>query len=194
MQLGVNHFGHFALTGLLLGPLLAAGPSRVVTVSSAAHRIGRMHLDDLDAARRYEKWAAYGQSKLANLLFSHELQRRLQASHAATISVACHPGYASTNLQMVGPTLRGSGIGRAFYRVTNALFAQSAEKGAWPTLYAATASDVQGGDYIGPRGPGEISGAPTKVRSSTASHESELAAALWKISVERTGVDYGALG
>jgi NAD(P)-dependent dehydrogenase (short-subunit alcohol dehydrogenase family) len=189
-QLGVNHFGHFALTGLLLGPLLVGDAARVVTVSSLMHRRGRMRFDDLEGADHYHKWEAYSQSKLANLLFAYELQRRLQGSSSRAISVACHPGYSSTNLQQVGPSLLGSRMRSAFYRLGNATLAQSAQKGAWPTLYAATSPEVKGGDYIGPRGPGELHGAPVKVGSSAASHDWELAQKLWAISVERTGVDY----
>jgi NAD(P)-dependent dehydrogenase (short-subunit alcohol dehydrogenase family) len=193
MQLGVNHFGHFALTGLLLGPLLSSAGARVVSVSSLTHRRGRIRFDDLDGALRYQQWEAYCQSKLANLLFAYELSRRFQAARVQAISVACHPGYANTNLQQVGPALRGSRIGVAFFRVSNALLAQPARKGAWPTLFAATSADVHGGDYIGPSGPGELAGAPQKVRSTRASHDPETAQRLWKISVERTGVDYAAL-
>jgi NAD(P)-dependent dehydrogenase (short-subunit alcohol dehydrogenase family) len=193
MQLGVNHFGHFALTGLLLGPLLAAPAARVVTVSSTAHRIGRMRLDDLGAEAGFETWAAYGQSKLANLLFAYALARRFESKGCSAISVACHPGYADTNLQQVGPTLRGSAIAGALMRASNALFAQSAEQGAWPTLYAATSPDVRSGDFIGPRGLGGIKGAPHKTKSNNLSHDRELADALWNVSVERTGVDFGAL-
>jgi NAD(P)-dependent dehydrogenase (short-subunit alcohol dehydrogenase family) len=193
LQLGVNHFGHFALTGLLLPSLLAANAARVVTVSSTAHRIGRMSWDDLDGARHYHKWAAYGQSKLANLLFAYELQRRLQAKHARAVSVACHPGYASTNLQQVGPQLEGARVALAIYRLGNALIAQSAEKGAWPTLCAATSPEISGGDYVGPGGPFELSGTPVKVRSIAASHDEEAARRLWELSVERTGAGYAEL-
>ena len=192
MQLGVNHLGHFALTGLLFERLLAAPAARIVTVSSSAHRIGRIAFDDLDRTRGYNPWRAYGQSKLANLLFAFELQRRLSARGLAPISVACHPGYADTNLQQVGPALRGSRVGAAFFRAANALFAQSAERGAWPTLYAATAPDVRGGDYIGPAGPGELAGAPKPVRARTSAYDLETARRLWEVSVARTGVDPAA--
>jgi NAD(P)-dependent dehydrogenase (short-subunit alcohol dehydrogenase family) len=193
MQFAVNHLGHFALTGLLLAPLLRAAAARVVTVSSSAHRIGRIRFDDLDGAQHYQKWVAYGQSKLANLLFAYELQRRFSAQGTHAISVACHPGYAATNLQHVGPALTGARMRALFYRLGNALLAQSAEHGAWPTLYAATAPDVAPADYIGPSGPGELAGAPAHVHSSRVSHDPELAYRLWSVSVERTGVDYAAL-
>jgi NAD(P)-dependent dehydrogenase (short-subunit alcohol dehydrogenase family) len=193
MQFAVNHLGHFALTGLLLQPLLRAAAARVVTVSSSAHRIGRIHFDDLDGEHGYQKWVAYGQSKLANLLFAYELRSRLRACGVAAISLACHPGYAATNLQHVGPALTGARVRALFYRLGNALIAQSAEHGAWPTLYAATAPDVASGDYIGPSGPGELAGSPTHVHSSRISHDPELAERLWRVSVARTGVDFAAL-
>jgi NAD(P)-dependent dehydrogenase (short-subunit alcohol dehydrogenase family) len=192
MQFGVNHLGHFALTGWLFERLLAAGDARIVTVSSSAHRIGRIAFDDIDGARSYQEWLAYGQSKLANLLFAFELQRRLAARGLSAISVACHPGYADTNLQQVAPTVRGSRVGAAFFKVSNALFAQSAARGAWPTLYAATAPDVQGGDYIGPSGVGELMGAPKRVRARRSAYDPELARRLWELSVQRTGVDPAA--
>jgi NAD(P)-dependent dehydrogenase (short-subunit alcohol dehydrogenase family) len=193
-QLGVNHFGHFALTALLLPRLLGGHAARIVTVSSLMHRRGRMRFDDLDAERGYDKWAAYGQSKLANLLFAYELQRRLERKGAAAISVACHPGYADTNLQQVGPVLTGAKLASAVYRLGGALIAQSKERGAWPTLYAATAGEVRGGDCIGPGGPFELTGSPVKVRTSRASHDEAAAARLWQISVERTGASYAELG
>jgi NAD(P)-dependent dehydrogenase (short-subunit alcohol dehydrogenase family) len=166
----------------------------VVTVSSLMHRRGRMRFDDLDGERDYDKWAAYAQSKLANLLFAHELQRRLAGKGAATISVACHPGYADTNLQQVGPALTGSKLASTVYRLGGAVIAQSKERGAWPTLYAASSADVRGGDFIGPGGPFELAGSPVKVRSSRAAHDETAAARLWQISVERTGVSYAELG
>jgi NAD(P)-dependent dehydrogenase (short-subunit alcohol dehydrogenase family) len=193
LQFAVNHLGHFALTGLLLPTLLRTPSARIVTVSSSAHRIGSMRFDDLDGARSYHKWVAYGQSKLANLLFTYELQRRLAAAGARAISVACHPGYAATNLQHVGPQLTGARVAALVYRLGNALIAQSAEHGAWPTLYAATAHDVSSGDYIGPSGPGELFGKPEHVRSSSVSHDAELARRLWQVSVARTGVEYAEL-
>src|SRR3954464_7873739 len=140
LQLGTNHLGHFALTGLLLARLLAGDEPRVVTVSSGAHRMGRIDFDDPQSERRYRRWGAYGQSKLANLLFAFELQRR---AGLALLSVAAHPGYAATNLQ-------GRSLG-----VFNRLLAQSAASGALPALYAATA-DVPPAAYVGPGGPQEM--------------------------------------
>lgn len=193
-QLGVNHLGHFALTGLLLPRLLDSPAARVVTVSSLMHRGGRMRWDDLDGARRYLRWEAYAQSKLANLLFAFELQRRLAARGVRVQSLACHPGYTSTNLQLVAPTAEGSSLGVAFYRTANRLFAQSAEHGAWSTVYAATSPELHGGDYVGPGGLRELYGAPSRVSASRAARDPELAKRLWALSVERTGVAYEALG
>lgn len=190
MQFGVNHLGHFALTGLLLPALLAAPGARVVTVSSLNHQMGRVDFDDLNGARRYRPWAAYNQSKLANVLFAYELQRRFEASRAAAISVACHPGYSNTNLQYAGPRLRGSRWGELFWRFANTLGAQRAAMGALPLLYAACAPGVQGGDFIGPGGPGGVRGYPAKVSSSPRSHDAEAARRLWQVSEELTGVGY----
>lgn len=192
MQLGVNHLGHFALTARLAPLLLATPDARVVTVSSMAHRSGSMRWDDLDGARRYQKWLAYGQSKLANLLFAFELARKLEARGASQRSVACHPGYADTHLQFVGPEIERSRLSHAVMTIGNRLFAQSAEHGAWPTVYAATASDAKNGDYIGPSGLGEARGTPTHVQARRAAKNPELAQRLWAVSVERTGVDLPA--
>jgi NAD(P)-dependent dehydrogenase (short-subunit alcohol dehydrogenase family) len=193
MQLGTNHLGHFALTGLLLDRLLSTPSARVVNVSSNAHKFGSMRWDDLQWQRSYRKWFAYCQSKLANLLFSYELQRRLDAAGAETISVACHPGYAATNLQAAGPRMQGSSIGESVMTFANRLFAQSAAQGALPTLYAATAPDVRGGDYIGPDGLGEQWGNPKKVQSNARSHDEQAQRRLWEISEQLTGAHYEAL-
>jgi NAD(P)-dependent dehydrogenase (short-subunit alcohol dehydrogenase family) len=193
MQLGTNHLGHFALTGLLLGALLATPGARVVNLSSTMHKTGRMRWDDLHGERSYGKWTAYGQSKLANLLFTYELQRRLAATRAHAISVACHPGYAATNLQLAGPRMQGKALLEQGFAWANRLFSQSAEMGALPTLYAATAPDVRGGDYFGPGGFAEMWGPPRKVRSSRRAHDAGDAARLWEISQELTGVGYDAL-
>jgi len=191
MQIGTNHLGHFALTGLLLDLLLATPQSRIVNVSSGAHRIGRMQFEDLHWQRRYSKWRAYGQSKLANLLFTYELHRRLAARGADTISVACHPGYADTNLQAVGPQLAGSSFMARIMDIGNRMLAQSALMGALPNLYAATAPDVVGGDFIGPDGPGQNWGYPKKVTSNRRSHDRSDADRLWRISEQQTGVSFG---
>jgi hypothetical protein len=190
MQMGTNHFGHFALTGLLFDLLLATDGARVVTVSSGAHRIGSIRFDDLNWEHGYRKWLAYGQSKLANLLFSLELQRRLEKARARMVSVACHPGYAATNLQAAGPRMAGSSIMESLTGVANRLFAQSAAMGALPTLYAATSPEVQSGDYIGPDGFGELWGTPAKVGRSSAASDASVASRLWEVSERLTGVHY----
>jgi NAD(P)-dependent dehydrogenase (short-subunit alcohol dehydrogenase family) len=189
LQFGTNHLGHFALTGLLLPAILAASGARVVTVSSGMHTRGAIDFDNLDGARGYQRWRAYSQSKLANLLFAYELQRRLAAAGADVISVGCHPGYAATNLQTAGPRMAGSAIGVAMMSIGN-LFAQSAAMGALPTLYAATAPGVNGCDYIGPTGLGGMRGHPNKVRSTARSYDAALARRLWAVSEELTGVGY----
>ncbi|MEM9458895.1 MAG: oxidoreductase [Myxococcota bacterium] len=193
MQLGTNHLGHFALTGRLLPTLLATDDSRVVTVSSLVHRVGRIHWDDLQSQHRYQKWTAYGQSKLANLLFCFELQRRLEAAKARTISLASHPGYAATNLQAAGARQMGSSWRERMMNIGNQLFAQSAAMGALPSLYALVADDVQGGDFIGPGGPMQLYGYPRQVQASSAAQDPEMAARLWGVSQQITGVRYDAL-
>jgi len=195
-QIGTNHLGHFALTGLLLGRLAESAPSRIVTVSSMAHTMGKfgaLDAADLRLDDGYSKWGAYGRSKLANLLFAYELERRLEGRFPGVISVACHPGYAATNLQSVGPEMSGSAVGKALMTLGNAVFAQSAAAGALPTLYAATAEDVRGGDFIGPGGPFKMMGAPIKQRSNRASRDAEAARKLWDVSVQLTGVDFATL-
>ncbi len=190
LQFGTNHLGHFALTGELLPALLAARAPRVVTVSSGAHRMGGIDFDNLDGSRGYHKWRAYAQSKLANLLFTSELQRRASAAGTGLIAVAAHPGYAATNLQQAGPRMAGSKVGEWLSGLGNLVFAQSAAAGALPTLYAATAPDVDGGDYIGPDGLGEMRGHPKKVGTTPAARDAEVAARLWAVSEQLTGVRY----
>lgn len=193
MQLGTNHLGHFALTGLLLPLLLAAPGSRIVNVSSAAHRIGRMHWDDLTGERHYEPWSRYGQSKLANLLFTYELARRLEAAGASTRALACHPGYAATALQHKGAEMKGSKLEAALMSLGNSLLAQSAEMGALPTLRALTDPSAKNGEYYGPGGFLELRGPPVRVCSSKASHNRSDQARLWAESERLTGVRYEAL-
>jgi len=193
MQFGTNHLGHFALTGLLLDRLLSTPNARVVTVSSNAHKFGAIYWEDLQWKQRYRRWSAYGQSKLANLLFALELQRRLTAAGAGLISVACHPGYSATNLQAVGPRMQGSSFSEAVMSFANSLFAQSAAMGALPTLYAATAPDVRGGDYVGPDGLGEQWGHPHKVQPSARVNNAAAQQLLWEVSEQLTGVRYEAL-
>jgi NAD(P)-dependent dehydrogenase (short-subunit alcohol dehydrogenase family) len=193
MQFGTNHLGPFALTGLLIPALLLTARPRVVTVSSGVHRIGRIDIDDLQHERGYGRWRAYGQSKLANLLFAFELQRRADAAGAPLRSLAAHPGYAATNLQTAGPRMEGRRLRECVMRVGNALLGQSAPAGALPQLYAATAPDVRGGEYFGPRGPLESRGAPTRVKASARADDEVLAARLWEISEDLTGVTYETL-
>jgi NAD(P)-dependent dehydrogenase (short-subunit alcohol dehydrogenase family) len=191
LQFGTNHLGHFALTVGLLPALLAASAARIVTVSSINHRmglLGALDSEHLSSPAGYSPWGAYARSKLANLLFAYELQRRLEAAGARAISVACHPGFTATNLQFAGPRMTGNYLGIAFWKLAQ-LFAQDAAHGALPTLYAATAPDVNGGDYIGPEGIGELRGYPGKVRSSARSHDQAAARRLWELSEQLCGVE-----
>jgi len=190
MQFGTNHLGHYALTGRLLPLLLAADHPRVVTTSSQAHRIGRMRWDDLHWRTRYSKWPAYGQSKLANLLFMRELGRRAAEEGSALVSVAAHPGYAATHLQAAGPEMAGNKLMGRTMDLGNRIFAQSDEQGAWPQLYAATMPQVRPGDYYGPGGPFEMRGSPKKVKPSRAAVDADAARRLWEISEKETGVIY----
>jgi NAD(P)-dependent dehydrogenase (short-subunit alcohol dehydrogenase family) len=183
MQFGTNHLGHFALTGLLLETILQAPGSRIITVSSTGHRIrAAIHFDDLQWERSYGRAAAYGQSKLANLMFTYELQRRL-ARHGSTLAVAAHPGISNTELVRNIPA--------AFRKPVKWLapmFTQKPAMGALPTLRAATDPAVKGGQYYGPAGRGEIRGYPKLVSSSEDSHVVEVQQRLWKVSEELTGV------
>jgi NAD(P)-dependent dehydrogenase (short-subunit alcohol dehydrogenase family) len=192
MQFGVNHLGHFALTGRLLPVLLRATAPRVVTTASNAHRFGRIDWDDPNAERRYRKWPAYGQSKLANLLFVHELHRRALASGTDLVAVAAHPGYAATHLQTAGLELEG-GRARLFAGAVafgNRVVAQTDAMGALPQLYAATMPDVAGDDYYGPDGLLEQRGHPKKVGGNARSTDPAAARRLWQLSEELTGVLY----
>ncbi|QIB75095.1 SDR family NAD(P)-dependent oxidoreductase [Halogeometricum borinquense] len=193
MQFGVNHLGHFALTGLLLDRLRETeAETRVVTQSSGIHQNGEMDFSDPMAENSYDKWAAYAQSKLANLLFAYELQRRLErVGEEGVLSVGCHPGYAATNLQRRGPEMTGSFVRKLGMGLANRVFAQSAEMGALPMLYAATADDVRGGSYIGPTGLFGMRGYPGTATSSEASHDEDDAHRLWELSEDLTGVTYG---
>jgi NAD(P)-dependent dehydrogenase (short-subunit alcohol dehydrogenase family) len=193
LQFGTNHLGHFALTGLLLPLLVATPQARVVTVSSMMHRFGKINFDDLDGVKKYDPWVAYSQSKLANLLFAYELQRRLANAGVNVISLGCHPGYAATNLQFGAARMNHSRLQELQNQVANTLFAQSAAMGALPELYAATASCVVGGEYIGPLGLGRMRGYPGVDRSSARSYDMATAQELWRVSEELTGVHYAAI-
>lgn len=179
-QLGTNHLGHFALTGLLLPLLQRAEAPRVISTSSQAHRMGRMRWDDLQWDRGYERWRAYGQSKLANLLFMHELGRRVPS----VVSAAGHPGWAATHLQS------GAGITKRISALGNSVFAQSDAMGALPQLYAATMPDVVSGDYFGPDGMFERAGHPTRVGMTAHASNAADAARLWDVSESLTGVTF----
>ena len=194
LQLGTNHLGHFALTGLLLERLRAGTSPRVVTLASGAHRMGRIDFDDLQGERSYSRWSRYGQSKLANLLFAFELQRRADDAGLDLRSMAAHPGYAATNLQTAGPAMGAPAIlVKPLMRIGNLIFAQSDDMGALPTLYAATVPDLPGGTYVGPGGPGEMRGHPQTVGTSDRAQDLEAARRLWEVSEELTGVRF-ALG
>ncbi|MGO9909203.1 MAG: oxidoreductase [Solirubrobacteraceae bacterium] len=194
-QFGTNHLGHFALTGLLLPVLLKAPAPRVVTVSSALHRRGTMRFDDLQGERKYDRWGAYGQSKLANLMFCFELQRRATEAEgraggragAPFLSLAAHPGYASTNLQFAATD---RSYEKVFGWIGNRLLAQSADMGALPTLYAATVPDLPGGTFVGPGGRAEQRGYPKVVTAARKAYEEQDWRRLWEVSEQLTGVRY----
>lgn len=186
-QLGTNHLGHFALTGRLLGLLAAAPAPRVVTLSSIMHRIGWLRFDDLQMRHRYVNWLAYGQSKLANLMFAVELQRRATAAGSPLLSLAAHPGYSATNLQFAAPATAAE---RWFLGLMNKTVAQSAEQGALPTLYAATMPDVPGGAFIGPDGLMEMRGHPKVTTGAARAYDEQAARRLWEQSEQLTGVTY----
>jgi NAD(P)-dependent dehydrogenase (short-subunit alcohol dehydrogenase family) len=182
LQFGTNHLGHFALTNLLLRHVT----DRVVIVASAAHRIGTIDFDDLSCEHGYSRWKAYGQSKLANLLFMLELQRRLEAAGSRVTVQAAHPGWAATNLQSHTP----SRVEKLFMGVGNRLLAQDVRMGALPTLYAAT-QDLPAGSYTGPGGLQEVRGHPAAAGRSVAACDADVARRLWDVSEQLTGVPFG---
>lgn len=183
-QFGTNHLGHFALTGRLLPLLLESEDARVVTVASDAHRIGRLDPENLNGTR-YRRWESYGRSKLANLLFAYELDRRARRAGAPLISIACHPGYAATNLQ--GRSAREQGKSDRLWKVAHR-FAQTAAEGAHPILRAATDPTVEGGTYYGPRP--RRPGSAVQVRSNRRSHDPATARGLWEVSERLTSVRF----
>lgn len=187
LQLGTNHLGHFALTGLLLDHMLDVEGSRVVTISSNAHRAGSINFDDLQSEHSYNRLRAYGQAKLANLLFTYALDRRLLARDAQTIAVAAHPGSSNTELARNLPDLVRKPV-----QLMWSLVAQDAAMGALPTLRAATDPAVRGGQYYGPDGFGELRGHPRVVQSSGMSHDAGVQNRLWSVSEELTGVEFPA--
>jgi NAD(P)-dependent dehydrogenase (short-subunit alcohol dehydrogenase family) len=192
LQFGVNHLGHFALTGLLLEQLLSTPAARVVTVTSMMYITGIIDFTDLMSQKKYNRWNGYARSKLANLLFVYELQRRLQAHGCSSISLAAHPGYAATNLQVTGPGMDQNRLLLLAMKTGN-LFAQSEKMGALPSLFAAVAPDAQGADFIGPGGLMGMRGYPVKCQSNATSHDPATAERLWAVSEELTGVHYSRL-
>ncbi|MFX0092220.1 MAG: oxidoreductase [Candidatus Hodarchaeota archaeon] len=181
LQFGTNHLGHFALTGLLLDPLVRTPQARVVTVSSWGHNFGEIDFDDLNPEERnYDRGKAYAQSKLANILFTYELQRRFEGAGVDTIATTVHPGWTATKLPVHRPIIR----------MLNPFIGQKPKMGALPTLYAATAMGVQGGNYYGPSSWLGLRGYPTKVQSSDRSYDTAVASKLWTVSEELTGVRY----
>ena len=190
MQFGTNHLGHFALTGRLMPRLLKNPHARIVTVSSSAHQIGKISFDNLHWDIGYKRWKAYGQSKVANLFFTYELQRKLNTAGSSAIAVAVHPGWAATNLQTAAPIMENSRFKTRLYSWLNTQFAQSAEMGALPTVYAAAAEKVRGGQYVGPDGFSEAKGFPKITKSNNYSYNKEIAAQLWQVSEKLTGVHF----
>jgi NAD(P)-dependent dehydrogenase (short-subunit alcohol dehydrogenase family) len=192
LQMGTNHFGHFALTGLLLDALVASGNARVVTVSSLlARSVPGVSLADPRAADAgYRRWGAYGQSKLANLLFTFELDRRVRAKGLPVTAVAAHPGYTKTNLVDNGLNRGGRRMIGAIGVAATALIGQGVEQGAEPQLRAAVEPGLPGGSYVGPGGPFEVRGAPRVVRPPQPAQDTELAAGLWTLSEMVTAVRF----
>ena len=191
MQFGTNHLGHFALTGHLLACLLHAPAPRVVTVASQGHRMGRIRWDDPDWERgRYVAWLAYGQTKLANLLFTTELDRQATEAGSSLVAAAAHPGYSRTHLTAAGPEMRGSKVMAKLMGTADRVFGQSDEMGALPQLYAATMPDVRGDDYFGPDGPFQSRGWPERVGRSSSAANKDDARRLWELSEKVTGVTY----
>jgi protochlorophyllide reductase len=192
-QFGTNHLAHFALTGLLLPTLLSTPQSRIVTTSSMARFAGKLKFDDLNREKSYSRWEAYGQSKTANLLFAFELQSRLAASGASTLSVAAHPGYSHTNLQNTSAVTSGANLERWFYTYVQPVVVQSAAMGALPQLYAGTSPNIHGGELVGPGSLGGMRGYPKVDTKAQREYDHVAAARLWDVSSELTGVNYDAL-
>ncbi|MEV5601988.1 oxidoreductase [Streptomyces sp. NPDC052299] len=191
-QFGVNHLGHFALTGLLLPRLLATGGARVVSVSSGLHALGNIDIGDLNSERHYRRWTAYGRSKTANLLFVHELARRLAAAGSGLVAAAAHPGYASTNLQTAAARMEDRRTAERVVGLANRVVAQPASAGALPTLYAATAPGVRPDSFTGPRVLG-WRGAPGPSWRAGWTRDDVAGERLWVASEQLTGVTYPGL-
>ena len=192
-QFGVNHLGHFALTGLLLPALLATPGARVVTVSSMGHLLANIDPGDLNSEQRYRRWIAYARSKTANLLFTHELARRLAAAGADVVAAAAHPGYAATDLQTAGPRAEGRRTAERLMALGNRVIAQSAEAGALPALYAATAPGVRPDSFTGPS-LAMWRGAPAPSWRAPWTRDDRAGRRLWTDSERLTGVSYDAVG
>lgn len=190
-QFGTNHLGHFALTGLLLPSLLAAPSPRVVTVASLAHRTGKIDFENLQRERGYEGWDAYNASKLANILFARELDRRARAAHSRLLSLAVHPGVSTTSIFENGPGT--TNLKAIMVKLLAPVMMQNDEAGALPTLYAATSPNAHGGEYIGPDGFGELKGSPVVVQPRPQALDTAVGERLWAVSEELTGVHYPAL-
>jgi NAD(P)-dependent dehydrogenase (short-subunit alcohol dehydrogenase family) len=191
-QFGTNHLGHFALTGLLMPQLLAAPAPRVVTVASLAHRNFKIDFDDLQSERNYKPWDAYGESKLANILFANELNRRAVAAGSRLMSLPVHPGVSVTNIIANGPG--ANGLKAKVLTLLAPVLMQPDTAGALPTLYAATSMDAHGGEYIGPDGFMEMKGSPVVVQPRQHGLDQAVAQRLWTVSEKLTGVTYPALG
>ncbi|MFD9002151.1 oxidoreductase [Streptomyces sp. NPDC059582] len=191
-QFGVNHLGHFALTGLLSPALLATPGARVVTVSSMMHALANIDIDDLNSEHRYRRWIAYARSKTANLLFTHELTRRLAAAGSDVVAAAAHPGYAATNLQTAGPRAEGRRGAERLMELGNRVIAQPAEAGALPSLHAATAPGVRPDSFTGPS-IAMWRGAPAPSWRARWTRDDRASARLWEASEELTGVTYAGL-
>lgn len=187
MQFATNHLGHFALTIELMPLLLKSSAARVVTVSSIAHRYGKLDFADLQAEKSYEGWTAYGTSKLANLLFSFELARRASAAALPLMSVACHPGVSQTNILASGPQMGRKVLRTYISEIFARYFAQSAEQGALPVIHACMDEEVKNGDYYGPDGFMELSGMPKRVDAKPLARDEDLARKLWSVSESLTG-------
>jgi NAD(P)-dependent dehydrogenase (short-subunit alcohol dehydrogenase family) len=191
-QFGTNHLGHFALTGLLIPQLLAAPAPRVVTVASLAHRNGKIDFENLQSEKDYKPWDAYGESKLANILFANELERRAVEAGSWLVSIAVHPGISATNIFENGPGAKG--FKQTMLKIFAPIMLQPDAAGALPTLYAATSPEAKGGEYIGPDGFMEFKGAPTVVKPKPQALDEAVGKRLWTVSEELTGVVYPPLG
>ncbi|MEM8530510.1 MAG: oxidoreductase [Chloroflexota bacterium] len=192
-QFGTNHLGHFALTGLLIETITQTPASRIVNVSSSAQYMGKINFDDLQHTKSYSRYQVYSQSKLANVLFTFELQRRLEQAGFDTISAVTHPGFSSTHLQVNTANASGSKLERFTYGAMMPSMAQSQAQGALPQLYAATAPDVKGSEHFGPDGFLQLRGYPARRRAARAAYNEADAKRLWEVSERLTGVEYSVL-